>query len=260
LNRLLAPALVATLGLTAPALADEPPAADVSSSASSAPASPPASSSSVPGPDEVNVPSSTPPPRRMVMGAGSLLSGRTLQLGDAFLVQFGWPGIEATYLHARSKTVDVGGTFTFNYGREGLLEIDPGVKFQGTVRIRFYDNGKLNLGLRLDPGIAMYFSEPAGEGFAFGACLPAALALGVSVGDALMLHFGFDVPLLVRIVPTDFFRFEIPFLFGAGAEYRVDNHLSVTFDCRFGPDLLAYTDHTETQFAFRALVGIGYRL
>ncbi len=193
-------------------------------------------------------------------GGGSLIAGKTLGGGDAILAQFGWPGISVGYLHAQSSNLDVGGTFTFNYGREGLVEIDPGIKLQGALRLSLMDNGKLNFGLRFDPGLAMYFDEADGEGFGFGITLPAALTLGVAAGDALMLDFGFDFPMLIRIAPTDFVRVELPFLFGVGMEYRVDSHLSLTFDCRFGPDVLAYNHYSDTRFAFRALVGIGYRL
>jgi hypothetical protein len=173
------------------------------------------------------------------------------------VAEFGWPGFTLEYLHAQTHSVDLGGEFTFNYGREGLVEVNPGVKLQGVVRFTLFDNGKLNFGLRLDPGLALYFDERYDEGTAFGVTLPAALALGISAGDALMLNFGMDVPLFFRITPTDNFRVELPFLFGVGVEYRIDSHLSMLFDCRFGPDVLIYTD---ADFAFRALLGIGYRI
>ncbi len=211
-------------------------------------------------PDDVQVPLPSDTAASTGRGAGSLLAGRTLERGNAIVAQFGWPGISAEYLHAQTKSVDFGGEFTFNYGREGLVEANPGIKMQGVVRLSLFDNGKVNFGLRLDPGIAMYFDEAHDEGFAFGITLPASLAVGVSAGDALMLHFGMDVPLLIRIVHTDYFRVELPFLFGAGVEYRIDSHLSLLFDCRFGPDALIYSGHTDTEYAFRALPGIGYRL
>ena len=193
-------------------------------------------------------------------GPGTLLAGRTLERGNAVVAQFGWPGISFEYLHAQTRTVDLGGEFTFNYGREGLVQVNPGIKLQGVLRLMLLDTGKLNFGLRFDPGLVMYFNETHDEGTAFGLALPIAASLGVSAGDALMLHFGMDIPLLVRIVPTDAFRVELPFLFGVGMEYRIDSHLSLLFDCRFGPDALVYSDHTDTEFAFRALLGIGYRL
>ena len=115
---------------------------------------------------------------------------------------------------------------TFNQTvARALLEIDPGVKLMGTVQgLNFFDTtGSSTSGCALDPGLALYFDEHNNEGVAFGVALPASLALGVSAGEALMLHFGFDLPMLVRITPTEFFRFEIPFLFGAGVEYRVDS-------------------------------------
>lgn len=255
MNRILAPVVIASLGLAYPAQAGTDPSLSLASSTTAA-SNPSGTSTS----GDIFAPSGSGAGSPRLPGGGSLLAGKTMNGGDAILAEFGWPGFLLTYLHSQTRTLDIGGTFTFNYGREGLLYIDPGIKLQGVVRLNLFDNGKINLGLRLDPGLLMYFAEPQGEGTAYGVTIPVSLLAGVSAGEAIMLHFGFDFPMLFRAATNDDFRFEFPFLFGVGVEYRVDSHLSLTFDCRFGPDVIAYSHFSETDFAFRALLGIGYRI
>lgn len=190
-----------------------------------------------------------------VRGTGSLLSGRTVGAGaDAIHAQFGWPGIFISYLHGAASNVDVGGTFGFVYGVEGMPRwTDPGLKMAGLIRLNLMDNGKINVGLRFDPGITMYFSND----FYFGLATPIALVLGVEAGDAIMINFGIDMPMTIFFTPDVFFS--LPILTGVGLEYHVDPKLSITLNTGFGPDILTGSGRSHTEFAFKTLAGIGYR-
>lgn len=195
-------------------------------------------------------------------GRGSVLGGRTLGAGaDAIHAQFGWPGIGIAYLHGADRNLDFGGSFTFNYGFEGETHIVPGIKLAGVIRLNLVDGGKVNFGLRFDPGISMYFANDNnryfGNQFAFAIAMPVGLAFGIPVGDAVMINFGMDVPMAIFLTPGVFF--ELPFLFGGGVEYHVDSHLSLTANTGFGPDVFIGNGGSDTQFAFKILMGVAYR-
>ena len=188
-------------------------------------------------------------------GTGSLLSGRTMGSGaDVIQAQFGWPFVGISYLHGLHDNLDVGGTFDFAYGFEGTVHTDPGLKMAGLIRVGLVDNGKVNLGIRFDPGITMYFQDQ----FAFGLATPVQLALGVSAGDAIMINFAISMPITIFFTPDVFFS--MPILSGVGVEYHVDSHLSITLDTGFGPDVFIGRTGHGTEFAFFTLAGIGYRL
>jgi hypothetical protein len=195
-------------------------------------------------------------------GRGSVLSGRTIGNGaDAIHAQFGWPGIGITYLHGADHNLDFGGSFTFNYGYEGVPVINPGLKLAGVIRLNLVDGGKVNFGLRFDPGISMYFGNNYSRyfndsGFQFGLALPVSLAFGIPIGDAVMINFGLDVPMTIFLTPDAVF--ELPFLFGGGVEYHVDSHLSLTANTGFGPDVFI-RNGSYTEFNFKVLMGVAYR-
>lgn len=186
-------------------------------------------------------------------GAGALLGGKVLGSGDAILAQFGWPGLSVTYLHGLGNRLDMGGRFTFNYGFEGVPQIDPGIKLAGVLRLELLDNGKVSFALQVDPGLAFYFRDQ----FHMGINMPVAALVGIAVGDAINVHLGMDVPMAIFVTPTTYFS--LPLLFGGGVEYRVDSHLSLTLDLRFGPDIFIHEHYSETLFNFRTLMGVGYR-
>lgn len=184
---------------------------------------------------------------------GSLLAARTLGQGEeALAFQFGWPGIAVQFLHGQTDLIDVGGKFGFQYGFEGTLDVNPGLRAQGTLRLRLYDQGRLSVGLRFDPGLVTHFRRITTVGLT----LPLAATLGFALGDAVMLHFGVDVPFAVFVYPDTVV--EVPVLVGFGGEYHLDSHLTVGMDARFGPAIFRART-TEADFSFRALATLGYR-
>jgi len=183
--------------------------------------------------------------------------GDVLPPGSSLLhAQFGWPGISATFLHGASPRASLGGRFTFNYGLEGRVGgIDLGIKLQGLIRLGLIDNGRVNLGIDLAPGLALYF--PGGGAFTeVGLALPVAFVLGIPLGDELALHAALEVPMLA--VFTGYQTFYVPIYLGGGLEYSLDKNLFLTLALQMGPMI----DGRQGRpfFGMEALFGLAFRL
>lgn len=190
----------------------------------------------------------------------SVLSGQTVGQGSTVLEgQVGWPGLSLGVLHGATSRFDVGGKFTFNYGREGIVtSVVPGLKLQAWVRLMLLENSKLNLGLSFAPGPLFYFYETFTD---VGLALPISLTVGIPVGSALMLNAGLDIPFYVIFGSGGGPVF--PLLVGGGLEYFIDRSLAVTFNLRMGPTIGAYGDFRgrgSARFTLEALFGIAYKL
>jgi len=189
---------------------------------------------------------------------GTLLAGRTLGTGhDAVFGQVGWPGLFISYLHGASPKVDFGGTFAFTYGIEGTTNTAAGLKLAGLIRLNMMDNGKVNAGLRFDPGLTLIFAGRGGDADV-GLAVPVSLAIGVDLADALELNFGISMPMTIFFTHGTYFSW--PILPGFGLQYDLDPHLAFTFDTGFGPDIIIGGGGAGTFFAFKTLFGVGYRL
>ncbi|NNC05989.1 hypothetical protein HJC10_24425 [Corallococcus exiguus] len=195
------------------------------------------------------------PGTAMARGQGwSLLAAETVGSGrNVFSAQIGFPGLSLGLLHGGSDTVDIGGKFSFNWGREGLVDAsDAGLKLQGWLRVMIARTDKVAFGITFQPGPFVYF--PRGNTM-FGMALPVAFVVGIPVGSALMINAGIDVPFNVYfgegIGPV------IPILFGGGLEYYVNNNLNVNFNLRLGPSIVPRFD--DSYFTMEALAGVAYR-
>ncbi|QSQ23916.1 hypothetical protein JY651_02720 [Pyxidicoccus parkwayensis] len=184
----------------------------------------------------------------------SLLAADTLGRGNtAFSAQIGWPGLTLGLLHGGSERFDIGGKFTFNWGREGWVRFtDPGIKLQAWMRLLLAQKGNISLALTFQPGPLFYFPEGDTD---VGLALPVALVVGIPAGSAVMVNLGLDMPFHVYfgegIGPV------FPILVGGGLEYFIDRSLAVNFNIRMGPSLIP--DFEATEFTLEALVGVGYR-
>ncbi|PTL78481.1 hypothetical protein [Vitiosangium sp. GDMCC 1.1324] len=190
----------------------------------------------------------------------SVLSGQTVGQGSTVLEgQVGWPGLSLGVLHGATSRFDIGGKFTFNYGREGIVTaVVPGLKLQAWVRVMLLENSKLNLGLSFAPGPLFYFYDNFTD---VGLALPISLTVGIPVGSALMLNAGLDIPFYVIFGSGGGPVF--PLLLGGGAEYFIDRNLAVTFNLRMGPTIGAYGDFRgrgSARFTLEALFGVAYKL
>lgn len=215
--------------------------------------------------------------------AMSVLSGRTLKSGTVVHAELGWPSISATLLNALSDQLDVGGKFSLMYGYEGITALGgvPGFKLQGVARLGLLERGKLNLGLRFEPGIFTYFFS--GGGAQLGIALPFELNAGFTLSPKLILNFGIDLPMFVVFGPYG--GLAVPVLVGGGAEYALSSRLAVTFNLRAGPSVAlvgnrysyAYFDNNYCQDdrgrwfrcgayysyaapALEMMIGVAYRL
>nr|WP_242588365.1 hypothetical protein [Corallococcus macrosporus] len=191
----------------------------------------------------------------MARGQGwSLLAADTVGSGrNMFSAQIGFPGLSLGLLHGGSDNVDIGGKFSFNWGREGLVDAsDAGIKLQGWLRVMIAQTDKVSLGITFQPGPFVYF--PRGNTL-FGMALPVAFVVGIPVGSALMVNAGIDVPFNVYI--GEGIGPVIPILFGGGLEYFVNNNLNVNFNLRLGPSIVPRFD--DSYFTMEALAGVAYR-
>jgi hypothetical protein len=193
----------------------------------------------------------------------SLLSGQTVGAGaNLFEGQAGFPGLSAGFLHGINSNIDLGVSFTFNYGLEGDVQaLVSGIKPEGVARFALFDNGRYNLGLRAGLGPFFYFPSngPSLNGFS----IPVSLVLGIPVGSAIMLNAGVDLPFFVVFGPGG--GPVLPILLGGGGEYFLDSHLSVSFNTRMGPALtpvssISGNGSAASYFTFEALLGVAYRL
>jgi hypothetical protein len=165
-------------------------------------------------------------------GMTSVLSGKTLRSGKALHLQLGWPGAMATLLVAVAQQLDLGGRVALLYGYEGLTRIAgvPGFKVEGVLRVQLFEKGKINLGLKVNPGLFLYFFP----GFTdVGLTLPVSVAFGVAVSPKLMVNAGVDLPIFVTFGPGG--GVSVPFLFGGGIEFALDNRLALTGSLKTGP-------------------------
>ena len=190
----------------------------------------------------------------------SVLSGQTVGQGANVLDgRIGWPGVSLGLLHGATSRFDIGGKFTFNYGREGIVtSVVPGIKLQAWMRLMLLQTSQVNVGLSFAPGPLFYFYENFTD---VGLALPVALTLGLPVGSALMLNIGVDVPFYVIFGPGGGPVF--PLLVGGGLEYFVDRNLAVTFNVRMGPSIGAYGNYYGrggARFTLDATFGVAYHL
>ncbi|WP_205519628.1 hypothetical protein [Pyxidicoccus caerfyrddinensis] len=184
----------------------------------------------------------------------SILAADTLGRGNtAFSGQIGWPGLTLGLLHGGSERFDIGGKFTFNWGREGWVRFtDPGIKFQAWMRLMLAQTNNVSLALTFQPGPLFYFDNGDTD---VGLALPVGFVVGIPAGSAVMVNLGLDLPFHVYfgegIGPV------FPILVGGGLEYFIDRSLAINFNVRMGPSLIP--DFDATEFTLEALMGVAYR-
>jgi hypothetical protein len=192
----------------------------------------------------------------------SVLSGQTVGQGNVLTGQVGWPGVSLGLLHGATSRFDIGGKFSFNYGREGIVTSTvPGIKFQAWLRLMLLQTSQLNVGLTFAPGPLFYFYDYGYDVYTdVGLALPVSLTLGLPVGSALMLNIGIDVPFYV--IFGDLGGPVFPLLVGGGLEYFVDRNLAVTFNVRMGPSIGSTGDfgRGSARFTLDATLGVAYHL
>ena len=185
----------------------------------------------------------------------SVLSGQTVGASQTAVVgRVGWPGLSVSLLQGVQPNLDIGARLGFNYGFEGIVtSVTPGIKVQGVLRVCLLDTARYNFGIEFAPGPLFYFFPDTQVGLS----LPVSLAFGIPAGSAVMLNLGLDFPLFVMF--GTYGRVVLPVLVGAGAEYTIDQRLSVNFGVRMGPGINA-SGPRNTPFVLHALVGVALKL
>ncbi len=187
----------------------------------------------------------------------SILAADTMGRGNtAFSAQLGWPGLTLGLLHGGSERFDIGGKFTFNWGREGWVRYtDPGIKFQAWMRLMLARTNQVSLALTFQPGPFFYFDD--GDDTDVGLSLPVGFVVGIPAGSAVMVNLGLDLPFHVYfgegIGPV------FPILVGGGLEYFISRDLDVTFNVRLGPSIIPDRRGDSSEFTLEALFGVAYR-
>jgi hypothetical protein len=186
-------------------------------------------------------------------------SGKTVGEGaNVFWGQGGYPGIWAEFIHGLTPTLEIGGKFAFNYGFEGIVDINKvGLDFQFLVRKQFFDNGKMRIAGRLDPGLLLYFP---GGGTVVGIIFPVAVEFGFPVSSQVSINASFAVPMYVDFANGGA-GFVIPVLFGGGVEYLLEQNIALTFRLALGPSFVAGDGYVggSPAFTLYALFGAAYK-
>ncbi len=216
-----------------------------------------------------------PPPLVSVAGGSWSVVGALTAPMNANIVEggLGWPGLHVSYLRGISNQLELGARFTFNYGVEGLVgAIVPGVKFQFLLRFKFFDNGKISLALRFEPGPLFYFYPSSGvttcsfDAFGNVVCgragstvggltIPVGMRLGLVASSAVNVGVSFDLPMWFSFGRTT--TFLVPILMGAGVEYFLQSNLLLAFNIKMGPTLSS--GGGTAVFTFESKLGVGYR-
>jgi hypothetical protein len=186
-------------------------------------------------------------------------SGKTVGEGNnVFWGQGGYPGIWAEFIHGLTPTLEIGGKFAFNYGFEGIVDINKvGLDFQFLVRKQFFDNGKMRIAGRLDPGFLLYF--PSGTTVA-GIIFPVSVEFGFPVSTEVSINASFSAPMYVDFANGGA-GFVIPILFGGGVEYLLERNIALTFRLALGPSFVAGNGYVggSPAFTLYALFGAAYK-
>jgi hypothetical protein len=181
------------------------------------------------------VPDSAQGPRGYSASGGqSVLAGKTVGAGNTIAhAEMGWPGVSAALWYGASPRLDLGAKLTLQYAFQGIIGTSGavGAQVQGLLKVGLLERGRVNLGLKIMPGL--FVNQFWGPGLT----LPIDFTLGFAVNQQLMLSAGLDFPVFVLFAPGGGVAF--PVRIGGALEYFLDRSLGVTFSLRAGPSAVA---------------------
>jgi len=199
-----------------------------------------------------------PPPLEGGSGGWSVYSGHTVHSGSAFAAELGWPGINASFLHAAGSNFDIGARFTFNYGTEITFGIAPAMNLHALLRFGLLDKGLFSMALQAEPGLGFFFT--AGGGMVI--FIPVALQMGIHPIRPLAILLGIELrpQIIIGFGGGGGAAFGMPMLFvNPGVEYELTNNVALTFRMAFGPGIVAAGNGSGVGFSFRALMGVAFK-
>lgn len=194
-----------------------------------------------------------PAPREEAGQRWSVIGARTVAPKEHLLfAEAGFPGINVSFLHGVLPGLSIGHRMGFMYSVEGLTrDVAPGGKLQALLKFRFFDAGRVSLGLTFEPGF--FIASSRLQGLRGALCLPVGLRLGVAASSALAVGLQVELPMWIEFGP--FGGFNLPILTGGGVEYFITSKLAVFAKVRVGPTIR--TDR-PAEVAFDASLGAGY--
>lgn len=200
-----------------------------------------------------------------------LHSGDTLRGGDNMLYgEVGWPDLSIGFQHGMSEKVDLGFRFSLIYGAEYTTYTSLGLGMRVPIRIAPVKRDKFSFLIHFDPGIKFdSFGSTCGfngSGYCgallFGIWIPFGLEFGIHFNREATLQFGMEMPIYVNL--TNGAYGAIPILFGPGFEYKIDDHMAVGLNTKFGPSILARNyrgrSYSGADFGFITQLYFAYRL
>ncbi len=183
----------------------------------------------------------------------SFVGPRTVAPGENQVwAELGFPGLHVGYSRGVAPGLNVGLRTGFIFALEGTRELAPGVKVAATLKLRFFDAGRVSLGLTFEPGFMLVTSPLQGERPALS--LPVGLRLGVAASSAIAIALQVEAPLWVEFGP--FGGFNAPILSGAGVEYFFTSDLLLFAKARLGPMVRT---NRPTEVVFDAGAGLSVR-
>lgn len=192
-------------------------------------------------------------PREESGQAWSVIGARTVAPQEnLFIAEAGYPTVNVSFLRGIVAGLNLGGRVGFMYGVEGLpRDLAPGVKAQALLKFRFFDSGRVSLGLTFEPGF--FVASSALQGVRGALNLPIGFRLGIAASSALAIAIQLEVPMWIEF--GTFGGFNAPILTGGGLEYFITSHLALFAKARVGPTIRT---NRPAEVAFDASLGVGY--
>jgi hypothetical protein len=182
----------------------------------------------------------------------SLVGGETVGDGrDAISAEIGWPGVTLGWTHGLTAYTDAGLRFDVLYTFNDTTHTRFGLGARVPLRAVAVRGDFASLFVHLDPGFAVYPSDPSSWGFR----LPFGGSIGLQVAPRSRVAIGMELPLIFVIQPTA--SIDIGTQFGVAYEYLSDRHVLVGVDTRFGP--IFHSAGGSSDFGLLVQLVVGYR-
>lgn len=197
-----------------------------------------------------------------------LHSGDTVRGGDNMLYgEVGWPDLSLGFQHGMSEKVDLGFRFSLDYGFDYTTATHLGLGMRVPIRISPKKSGKFSFLIHFDPGVKFdsfggaycgYGGCRGAGGLLFGIQIPFGLEFGIHFTPEATLQFGMEMPIYINL--TNGVYGNIPILFGPGFEYKIDDHMAIGLNTKFGPSIFAQDFGSGATFGFITQLYFAYRL
>ncbi|HUU01500.1 MAG TPA: hypothetical protein VM425_08685 [Myxococcota bacterium] len=185
----------------------------------------------------------------------SLTGGQITPAGHkAVRVGVGFPGIYGAYHIPLSEKFELAPRFSFFYGSDTHAPV-VGNGLGVELKFSLMSGDKFNLALLFEPEFLLAYHPGTAVVFRVGG--PGVL-MSYAMQENFQLIAGMKIPFGFVIHPS--FVASIPILFVLGFEFNVSNNLNVFLNAQMGPDILAASGGSTTQFSPNVFLGISMLL